>query len=334
MTRHRWWVVPMLTALCGLAFAQSAPPATDDIPIRDMETMVVSGVQPGPGLWKVRKGDHTLWVLGTISPLPRRMEWESRDVELVIAQAQEVIGPPGLVVDADIGFFSGLRLMPKMLTARRSPDGKTLQELVPPQDYARWLALKQRYIGNDGGVEKWRPMFAAMELYEKAIEKSGMRLRGVIGPVLDRAMKKHDVPEVSPQLKVMIQDPKDALNEFRASQLDDLDCFEKTLSRLETDLDTMRQRANAWAIGDIEALRGLPYSDQNEACMRAAAQSAVIRKRAGDIEGQVAQHWLDAAEKALAKNAVTFATLPMREILKPDGYLAQLQARGYEVEAP
>ena len=46
------------------------------------------------------------------------------------------------------------------------------------------------------------------------------------------------------------------------------------------------------------------------------------------------QHWLDAAEKALAKNAVTFATLPMGEILMPDGYLARLQARGYEVEAP
>ena len=57
-------------AVCGSAHAQT--PASD-LPIRDLDTMVVSGVQPGPGLWKVRKGEHTLWILGTVSPLPRRM---------------------------------------------------------------------------------------------------------------------------------------------------------------------------------------------------------------------------------------------------------------------
>ena len=32
--------------------------------IRDMETVVVSGAQPGPGLWKVYSGEHTLYILG------------------------------------------------------------------------------------------------------------------------------------------------------------------------------------------------------------------------------------------------------------------------------
>ena len=32
--------------------------------------------------------------------------------------------------------------------------------------------------------------------------------------------------------------------------------------------------------------------------------------------------------------ATIFALLPMAEILKPDGYLAALGARGYVVEAP
>jgi hypothetical protein len=41
-----------------------------------------------------------------------------------------------------------------------------------------------------------------------------------------------------------------------------------------------------------------------------------------------------AAEAALRDNASTFALLPISELLKPDGYLAKLQARGYEVEAP
>jgi hypothetical protein len=53
-----------------------------------------------------------------------------------------------------------------------------------------------------------------------------------------------------------------------------------------------------------------------------------------DIDAEVRDAWMRAAENALAKNHVTFSTLPMRELLKPDGYLAQLQAKGYEVEVP
>ena len=40
------------------------------------------------------------------------------------------------------------------------------------------------------------------------------------------------------------------------------------------------------------------------------------------------------AEKALRNNAHTFADLPMHDIVHPDGLLARLQARGYEVTKP
>lgn len=314
------------------AFAQEQPPS--EAPIRDLDTVVVSGVQPGPGMWKVSKGDHALWVLGTISPLPKRMEWEARDVEAVIAQAQEYIESPGVKIDADVGFFQRLTLLPKAFAARKNPDGQTLQQVVPADMYARWLVLKRKYMGSDAGVEQWRPMFAAMELYQEAIEDTGLKQSGVVAPVIDRAVRRHKVNKTSPMVTIAISDPKVALTEFRESRLDDLDCFGKTLQRLETDLGTMRERANAWAVGDLDALRALPYSDQNEACLRAAAQAGVLRKRAGDIEAQVEARWLGAAEKALANNAVSFAVLPMRELLKPDGYIAKLQAKGYVVEAP
>src|SRR5215831_2532541 len=31
------------------------------------EEILVTGEQPGPGLWKIVKGDHAIWVLGTQS---------------------------------------------------------------------------------------------------------------------------------------------------------------------------------------------------------------------------------------------------------------------------
>jgi hypothetical protein len=309
--------------------------AADTGPIRDLDTVVVSGVVSGPGMWKVRKGDHTLWVLGTLSPLPKKIEWVSRDVDAVLDQAQEVIWQPNLAIGANIGMFQGLLLAPKALGARKNPDGETLQDVVPAEMYARWLPLKHKYVGRDGGIEKWRPMFAAMELFEEAMDDVGLVRGGVVGPTIERAIKRRKIPATNPTVKIAIEDPKQMLNEFRATKLDDLDCFGKTLDRLETDIDAMRDHANAWAVGDIEALRALPYSDQNEACMQAAMRAGVMRKRvARDIDAEVRDAWMQAAEKALAKNRVTFSTLPMRELLKPDGYLAQLQAKGYEVEAP
>lgn len=313
----------------------ATPTAAIDGPISDMETLVVSGVLPGPGMWKVSRGDNVMWVLGTLSPLPKKMEWVSKDVEAALAQSQEIIWQPALSINADVGMFRGLMLVPKALGARKNPDGATLKEVVPADLYARWTPLKLKYVGRDAGIESWRPMFAAMKLYEEAMDDTGLVRSGIVGPVLQRAVKRHRLTETAPTVKLTISDPKQALTEFRETRMDDLDCFRRTLDRIETDIDAMRERANAWAVGDIDSLRALPYSDQNEACMRAAMESSAAQKRgARDFDAEMRKLWMEAAEKALAKNAVTFSVLPMREVLKADGYLAQLQAKGYTVEAP
>jgi len=61
------------------ASAQDAPPSTTTVP--ELETVLVTGVQPGPGMWKVSKGEHVLWVLGTLAPLPKHISWQSHDVQ-------------------------------------------------------------------------------------------------------------------------------------------------------------------------------------------------------------------------------------------------------------
>jgi flavin-binding protein dodecin len=344
-TRTAAWMLALALALPGGALAQSpanagAPAAThapaDASPaVRDLETIVVTGVQPGPGMWRVSKGDHVLWVLGTLSPLPRDFEWDSNAVEKVVSQSQEVLSSPSVVVNTSSGFFGNLALIPSALKARRNPDGKRLQEVVPSAQYQRWLALKARYIGRNSGIEQWRPVFAALELYNQAIEKSRMSSRGIVGPALAKMANRYGVKITNPKVTITIQQPRQALKEFAATSLDDLDCFGKTLDRIESDLGTMAARANAWAIGDIQTLRELPYGNQFTACSAAFSGAALARKHGiADMAGQMERKWTAAAEAALAKNRTTFATLPIAEVLKTDGYLAKLKARGYEVEAP
>ncbi len=332
-----------LFACCGIASTAAQTPAAALPPpvtaaeagVIELDTMVVTGAQPGPGMWKVSKGDHTLWILGTLSPLPKKMTWLPRDVEAVIAQSQEVLEAPGVSFDSDVGIVRSALLIPSLLKARKNPDGRTLQQVLPADLHARWQALKLKYIGRDAGVEKWRPIFAAYELYKEALDESGLVQGGVIGPVVNKAVKRHKVKRTSPTVKVKIEQPKKAIKEFSTSSLADIDCFGKTMTRLETDLATMTARANAWAIGDIEALRALPYDDQNRECLTAFIQAGFAQKRGmSDLPARVQAAWLTAADAALEKNQVTFATLPIADMLKPDGYLSQLSARGYAVEAP
>lgn len=315
-----------------------AAPAAAEPPVVDMDTVLVTGTQPGPGMWQVRKDGHVLWILGTQSPLPEHMEWQSADVREVLAQASAIIRPPSLSVDSDIGLFGKLFLLPSMFKARKNPDGKTLAEVLPPAQYARWQALKARWIGNDRGIEQWRPVFAARELYAVAIRKSGMTAANPVGPLVDAALKRKPAPELlDSRVRFEVKNPRAALKEFNATPLDDGDCFARTLDRIDGDLDTMKLRANAWAEGDVDALRALPYPNQYAACLRALSESAVARRLgAGDMDAGLRAAWLASAEKALATHAVSFGTLPMGMLIGPgpDNYLDRLRAKGYDVVDP
>ena len=302
----------------------------------ELDAILVSGPQPGPGLWKVRKGDHVMWVLGVVNPLPKRMEWDTSTVDRRIVNAERVLLLPTVKLDADIGFFGKLSLVPTLMKARRNPDGRTLQQVLPAEQYARWVPLKQRFIGRDRDVEEWRPIFAAFELYEKAIDKQGMTEREIVEDAVARTARRAKVPITQPVITLMITEPKKAVREFSQTALNDQECFRLTLDRLETDLQNMRARANAWAEGDVERLRALSnYRSQFKACTDAFSNLEMGR-RAGfaDLQQRMRDAWLGEAEKMLDAHASSVAVLPVTFLFGENNALDRLQQRGYVIESP
>jgi len=317
--------------------AQVTTPSNPAAPVRELETITVSGIQPGPGLWRVSNGEHTLYILGTQSPLPKNMSWRSDEVEQVLQIAERVLGSPGVQIDADVGFFRGMLLLPSAMKAAKNPDDQRLQDVLPAETYARWSQLKQRYLGRDAGIEKKRPLIAVFQLYQEALSRSGLKERSVIEPVLQAALKKRKLKSTPTTLKLKIEDPKQAIADFRKEALKpaDLECFNRTLDRIEFELPQMAARANAWAVGDVAALRSQPAEAQQLACLSAWFDTDVARKRGlTDLDVRVRETWLKHADQALQESRISFATVGIGELLKPGGYLAQLQARGYTVEAP
>ena len=48
-----------------------------------IEQITVIGRYPGPPLWKVTRGEHTLWIFGDLSPVPKGLDWDPRNAERV-----------------------------------------------------------------------------------------------------------------------------------------------------------------------------------------------------------------------------------------------------------
>ena len=272
---------PLVVTLClsllsTPTWAQTAP---DTAP----EQILVVGKRPGPGLWKVSRDDHVLWIFGTNSPLPVKMVWRSQQVETVLAQSQEFLGAPGAGVS--VGFsqaFNLITALPFLVGVKNNPDGARLQDVVPPDVYARWKVLKKKYIGDDAGIERERPIFAAPALFDKALAQSGLgNDRDVIATLLQIA-RKHHVKYTPTTIALDLDNPRGALRDFKKSPMEDLECFTKTIDRLEVDLDAMRGRANAWAIGDVELMRKLRYPDQVSACNAAVFNSAAMKSLPGE----------------------------------------------------
>lgn len=107
-----------------------------------LEEVLVTGEQPGPGLWRITKDDRTLWILGAYGPLPKEMTWRSREVESIVAESQRVVRWVQWDTDVDVGFFAGLAALPHMFTAGNNPDGATLKDVLPADTYEQWLWLR------------------------------------------------------------------------------------------------------------------------------------------------------------------------------------------------
>ena len=337
-------MIPSLRCRLALAFALVFPapfvaaaeaPAADGEVLQVLDTVVVSGIQPGPGLWRVEKDGRVMWVLGTVAPLPKRMEWNSAEVEAKVAAAGVVLMPPTVTVNAKGAMFGGLFLVPSMLKARNNPDKERLADVLPPADYARWQGLKKKYLPRNDAVEKRRPFLAAMELREEAFDQQDLSWRDIVGRVVKRAAGKTDVPIEQPNVLLTVENPKAAIKEFASGAVDDLACFRRTLDQVENDLGTLATRANAWAQGEMAMLRDLTYTDNAQACTDALLGTG-LAKRSGfsDLPARVQAEWMAAAEKALATHAQSFAVLPMARVVGASGYLVALEKRGYTVLAP
>ena len=330
----------LLFSLCLSSTAPARAQATDPAPpavssadaVAAPEQILVVGQKPGPGMWKVSKDDHVLWIFGTYSPLPMKMDWRSHEVDAVIGRSQEYLAPPSSKLD--MPYFQIALALPQLIGINKNPDDATLRDVLPPDVYARWLPLKEKYLPKH--KERERPIIVANELFNVALKQAGLTTSTDVRKQVEKMVDQKKLKVTRSILELKVDNPRQMIKEFKKSPLDDVACFSTTLTRLETDIDAMRLRANAWAKGDIDGIRKLDFVDQQESCSSVIRNNPVLREHPAfqGVEQRLRGMWVANAEAALAKNPSSFALLQIKDILDPKGMVAALAAKGYKVEQP
>jgi len=241
--------------------------------------------------------------------------------------------------DEKVGVFRMLTLVPAAMKLRKNPDKATLQELLPPDIYARWLVQKKLYLGRDSGVEKMRPFLVAERLRDAAIKELQLGGGGA-WETISHFVEEKKIPVTTLTLEFTFKtaDLRGQLKAFARQKLADEECFAQTVELTEalSNKQVEEARARAWATGDLAKLQELPpLPDPEPSCEQAIVNAlAMTTPVPTDLREQMNELWFAAAGNALTKNESTLAFVPMSALLGEQGYLESLRKRGHEILAP
>lgn len=305
----RW--IPLALALCG----QVLNAADDPAPV---EEVLVVGEHPGPGLWKVSKRSHSLFILGTHAPLPADLVWRSTEVESAIARSNEILGAYSVSLRVD---------QEGALQSKR----EQLKDVLPPRMYAQWRALRDKYIG-DREADSLLPAAAALLLQARAYERSGLTYSDAVWRKIYQLAQERAVA-VRPQ-NYDTRLVAGGRRRTASARNNGVKYLAETMDRLSSDIRDARSRANAWATGDISAMQELTAKDASYARSRAYSWPFLNDEEVQSLHRDAENQLLATLERAINRNEATFAALPMHLLLGKEGVLARLRASGYRLDEP
>jgi uncharacterized protein YbaP (TraB family) len=308
------------TAASLLAGCWAAAACRADQPV---DEIVVTAERAGPGMWHVHRGAANVWILGSISPLPHDITWRSKQVETVLESTSQVLVQKPLEISIP-------RILWMLIADRKYlmvGGGKRLKDVLPPDLYRRFAAQRSN-VGEDADKwERYRPIIAVAFLQRDAFHQVNLSMRLDLGAALRTLAKKHGV-RVEEVRVAGVSDMLEALKTMPAAT--ERTCVEASLTTIESGLPRLVDRAQAWAVGNVERIENLPELKDVDAC-RTALDAG---KGALDVIGRIRQTWLENIEKYLRSAGTTIAVVNLDMLLERGGLLDALRAKGYEVDPP
>jgi uncharacterized protein YbaP (TraB family) len=316
---------------CGTAHAQSTtppvspwangPPPWASTGPKGVSTVVqeldVVKHLPGPALWRVTRGGSEVIILGSLQPLPHLLVWDTTRMVNALDGATALLLPPepkfGVLDSVSLFFNRGLFEL----------HGETLTQALPPEERARYDHVLALIHAKPDKYQHMKPAVAGGFLIGDWRRAAGLSDAKPISTVEKLAQADH-VPirhigdfDAAPFAKTIAQMSPSA----------SLACFDAAMDDIDREAGHAPANAKAWANADLKAIgQSYTISVFDRCLMQSPSVQGLLER--GMAEG------MQAIEQALQRPGKTVAVIDLNFLLRPNGVLDRLKAKGDVITLP
>ncbi|MFT5419486.1 MAG: hypothetical protein ACI9D5_000226 [Candidatus Endobugula sp.] len=270
---------------------------------------ILADASSGP-VWKVSKGQQSLFVGGTIHVL------SPSDYPLPSVFDQAYQQADVLVFEADVAQMQTAEAQSLVIEKTTYSDGSTLKQALSAETYAVLTQFLSERGGDVSSLDQFKPGILTILLTLNELQRLGQSGQGV-----DAFYDQQAIADKKPRMFLeTIEQQLDFLGSMGEGQEDSLVLH--TLDELQDLSSAMLQLKSAWKKGDNEALMAvalIPWM----ADFPDIYQTLLVQRN---------NAWLPQIEAMLVTPAVEYVLVGALHLAGKDGILEQLRGRGYQVE--
>lgn len=311
-------LAPLMGLTVGAAAQVTPPAAVDPDESRVVQELEVVARYPGPALWTVRRGSGQVVVLGGLSPLPHLLQWNTHRLERAMEGADVVLLPP-------TGRLGPLDLVYVLFHAGdlQLPGKATLWDQIGPERSKRFDDFRTQAKTEAKRYARLKPAIAGLLLEADFLKAAGLA-SAKPGSTVKELAEAHRI-RTRPEGGIPVAEV------FRAAVKMDADanraCLDASLDQLAYDASRARPMAEAWANGDLRTVKTGLSAEATERCVAGVpGLKAFVDKAARDAVSSI--------DAALNRGGKSVAVIDLRLLLKADGVLDQLKAKGASIDVP
>lgn len=276
--------------------------------------------RPGPAVWHLTRGNSEVWLLGLAGALPRDLDWNKQYLSELLDGARAILMPP----KADIALTDIAWFLIRHGGELSLPRGQKLEDSLPEDLRARFIAARDRIGGDAGDYRTDIPIRAAMRLQQDLREKQDFSFREPRATIERLAYRKRIRNDPVTRFEAM-----DAIREvLTLTPQQQRACLAQAVEDVNWALGHADRAARAWAVGDIRTVKANYSEWRLGTCIMAAVQ------KFSDIDGRNVSEYVSAIDGALDKPGKTIVVINMGPLLRKNGVLERLTARHIQIEAP
>jgi uncharacterized protein YbaP (TraB family) len=303
-------------AACAVATCATAPAQRQSAQSQQVEEILVTGRRSGIPIWHVHGPTTSIVLVGTIDGVTKDTKWDPAALVEALRKSDRVMYPGTYGLTASP--FAMIGWLVKFKRQASLPNGQTLANFLPPDQFAQLVALQKRGILKPG-FERKHPLHLAMDLRDYAEGKGGYAPRA--DSYVQKAVKKYKLKSVP----ITSGKAKPFVNDLLASPPEShVPCLIDSIGVAEAGPGAVQARSRAWAERRVAAVLASPAQKPFLSCWPANVVRNYFPKRL--VQNRV--------RELLNEPQVTVAVLDLYGLTRPGGMLDELAAAGFDVAGP